>query len=298
MHKAGFVNIVGLPNVGKSTLMNALVGERLSIISPKAQTTRHRIIGIVNEPEYQIDFSDTPGYVNQPAYSLHRTMNGYVHQSFEDADVIFLITDKYQKREEQAFLIDQLSKTKVATVVVFNKLDLCKEGELQQWQIRNWKQELPMANFIAISAKDGTNVDKLIEFVVENLPESEAYYDKETLTDRHIRYFVYEYRGRRYFSTIRRRMPYSCQVVCEEYKESDDMDRIRCTIFVERESQKSIVVGKGGSSLNKVGTEARIDIEEFVGKKVFLGLFVKVKANWRNSDQTLRSFGYDSTTAE
>ena len=297
MHKAGFVNIVGLPNVGKSTLMNALVGERLSIISPKAQTTRHRIIGIVNEPGYQIVFSDTPGYVNQPAYSLHRTMNGYVHQSFEDADVLFLITDKYQKREEQEFLISQLAKTKAATVVVFNKLDLCKEGELEQWQI-NWKQELPMANFVPISAKDGTNIDKLIEYVVKNLPDSEAYYDKDALTDRHIRYFVSEIVREKIFLNYQKEIPYSCQVVCEEYKESDDMDRIRCTIFVERESQKSIVVGKGGSSLNKVGTEARVDIEEFVGKKVFLGLFVKVKANWRNSDQTLRSFGYDSTTAE
>lgn len=294
MHKAGFVNIVGLPNVGKSTLMNALVGERLSIISPKAQTTRHRIIGIVNEPGYQIVFSDTPGYVNQPGYALHRTMNTYVHQSFEDADVLFLITDKYQKIDEQAFLISQLSQTKVAVVVVFNKLDLCREGELEEWQVR-WKQELPMANFVPISAKDGTNIDKLIEFVVKNLPESEAYYDKDSLTDRHIRYFVSEIVREKIFLNYQKEIPYSCQVVCEEYKEADDMDRIRCTIFVERESQKNIVIGKGGSSLNKVGTEARLAIEEFVGKKVFLGLFVKVKPNWRNNDQTLRSFGFEKT---
>ncbi|MBS1595162.1 MAG: GTPase Era [Bacteroidetes bacterium] len=295
MHKAGFVNIVGLPNVGKSTLMNALVGERLSIISPKAQTTRHRIIGIVNEPGYQIVFSDTPGYVNEPGYALHRTMNTYVHQSFEDADVLFLITDKYQKIEEQAFLISQLSQTKVAVVVVFNKLDLCREGELEEWQVR-WKQELPMANFVPISAKDGTNIDKLIEFVVRNLPESEAYYDKDSLTDRHIRYFVSEIVREKIFLNYQKEIPYSCQVVCEEYKEADDMDRIRCTIFVERESQKNIVIGKGGSSLNKVGTEARLAIEEFVGKKVFLGLFVKVKPNWRNNDQTLRSFGFEKTS--
>ncbi len=295
MHKAGFVNIVGLPNVGKSTLMNALVGERLSIISPKAQTTRHRIIGIVNEPGYQIVFSDTPGYVNQPGYALHRTMNTYVHQSFEDADVLFLITDKYQKIDEQAFLISQLSQTKVAVVVVFNKLDLCREGELEDWQVR-WKQELPMANFVPISAKDGTNIDKLIEFVVKNLPESEAYYDKDSLTDRHIRYFVSEIVREKIFLNYQKEIPYSCQVVCEEYKEADDMDRIRCTIFVERESQKNIVIGKGGSSLNKVGTEARLAIEEFVGKKVFLGLYVKVKPNWRNNDQTLRSFGFEKTS--
>lgn len=280
--------------MGKSTLMNALVGERLSIISPKAQTTRHRIIGIVNEPGYQIVFSDTPGYVNEPGYALHRTMNTYVHQSFEDADVLFLITDKYQKIDEQAFLVSQLSKTKVAVVIVFNKLDLCREGELEEWQVR-WKQELPLANFVPISAKDGTNIDKLIEFVVKNLPESEAYYDKDSLTDRHIRYFVSEIVREKIFLNYQKEIPYSCQVVCEEYKEADDMDRIRCTIFVERESQKNIVIGKGGSSLNKVGTEARLAIEEFVGKKVFLGLYVKVKPNWRNNDQTLRSFGFEKT---
>ena len=292
MHKAGFVNIVGLPNVGKSTLMNALVGERLSIISPKAQTTRHRIIGLVNEPEYQIVFSDTPGYVNRPAYALHRSMNGYVHQSFEDADVVFFITDKYQPMDEQAFIIDQLNKTKAATVLVFNKIDQCKEGEVEQYQA-GWKAQLPNANFIPISALHNTNIDQLISYVVKNLPESEAYYDKDSLTDRHIRYFVAEIVREKIFLNYHKEIPYSCQVVCEEYKESDDMDRIRCTIYVERESQKNIVIGKGGSALNKVGIEARTDIEEFIGKKVFLGLYVKVKANWRNNDQTLRAFGFE-----
>jgi GTP-binding protein Era len=293
MHKAGFVNIVGLPNVGKSTLMNALVGERLSIISPKAQTTRHRIIGLVNEPDYQIVFSDTPGYVNRPAYALHRSMNGYVHQSFEDADVVFFITDKYQPMEEQSFIVDQLNKTKAATILVFNKIDQCKEGEVEQWQ-ETWKAQLPNSNFVAISALHGTHVDQLISYVVENLPESEAYYDKDSLTDRHIRYFVAEIVREKIFLNYHKEIPYSCQVVCEEYKESDDMDRIRCTIYVERESQKNIVIGKGGSALNKVGIEARQDIEEFVGKKVFLGLYVKVKANWRNNDQTLLSFGFEN----
>jgi len=292
MHKAGFVNIVGLPNVGKSTLMNALVGERLSIISPKAQTTRHRIIGLVNEPGYQIVFSDTPGYVNRPAYALHKSMNTYVHQSFEDADVVFLITDRYQPLEEQSFLIDQLNRTKAATVLVFNKTDQCKEGEVEQWQA-TWRAQLPDANFIPVSALNGTNIDQLISYVVKNLPESEAYYDKDSLTDRHIRYFVSEIVREKIFLNYHKEIPYSCQVVCEEYKESDDMDRIRCTIYVERESQKNIVIGKGGSALNKVGIEARQDIEEFVGKKVFLGLYVKVKDNWRNNDQTLRAFGFE-----
>jgi GTP-binding protein Era len=272
--------------------MNALVGERLSIISPKAQTTRHRIIGLVNEPEYQIVFSDTPGYVNRPAYALHKSMNTYVHQSFEDADVVFLITDKYQPLDEQAFLIDQLNKTKVATVVVFNKVDQCKEGEVEHWQAI-WRAQLPTSNFIPISALHGTNVDQLISYVVRNLPESEAYYDKDSLTDRHIRYFVAEIVREKIFLNYHKEIPYSCQVVCEEYKESGDMDRIRCTIYVERESQKNIVIGRGGSALNKVGIEARQDIEEFIGKKVFLGLYVKVKANWRNNDQTLQAFGFE-----
>lgn len=293
MHKAGFVNIVGLPNVGKSTLMNALVGERLSIISPKAQTTRHRIIGLVNEPAYQIVFSDTPGYINQPAYSLQKSMNTYVHQSFEDADVLFFITDKYQVMAEQAFILGQIKRVSTPTVVVFNKIDLCREGEQEMWQ-GVWQQQLPDATFIAICAQKGTNVDKLIEFAVSHLPDSEAYYDKESLTDRHMRYFVAEIVREKIFLNYQKEIPYSCQVVCEDYKEDTDMDRIRCTVFVERESQKNIVIGKGGSALNKVGTEARLDIEAFVGRKVFLGLYVKVKDNWRNNDNTLRAFGFES----
>ena len=292
MHKAGFVNIIGLPNVGKSTLMNALVGERLSIISPKAQTTRHRIIGLVNEPGYQIVFSDTPGYVNKPAYALHKSMNTYVHQSFEDADVLFFITDKYEKLEDQAFIMEQIKRVNTPSVVVFNKIDQCREGEVDTWRAI-WQRELPNAEFIPVSALNGTNVDQLIAFVLTKLPDSEAYYDKDSLTDRHIRYFVAEIVREKIFTNYHKEIPYSCQVVCEEYKESDDMDRIRCTIYVERDSQKNIVIGKGGSALNKVGIEARQDIEEFVGKKVFLGLYVKVKDNWRNNDQTLRSFGYE-----
>ena len=293
MHHAGFVNIVGLPNVGKSTLMNALVGERLSIISPKAQTTRHRIIGIVNEPDYQIVFSDTPGFVNEPNYSLHHTMNSYVHQCFEDADMLFFLTDRYQKVHEQSYLIEQLNKTTKPVVVVFNKIDLCpSEADILHWQVI-WKQHLPHAHFMPIAALKGTGVEALKQHVVNYLPEAAAFYDKDTLTDRHIRYFVAEIVREKIFTNYDKEIPYSCQVVCEEYKESNDIDRIQCTIYVERESQKNIVIGKGGAALNKVGTEARIDIEEFVGKKVFLGLYVKVKANWRNSEQTLRSFGYE-----
>jgi GTP-binding protein Era len=292
MHKAGFVNIIGLPNVGKSTLMNALVGERLSIISPKAQTTRHRIIGLVNEPGYQIVFSDTPGYVNKPAYALHKSMNTYVHQSFEDADVLFFITDRYEKLADQAFIIDQIKRANTPTVLVFNKIDQCREGEVEMWR-SVWQQELPDAEFIPVSALNGVNIDRLITYVLTKLPDSEAYYDKDSLTDRHIRYFVAEIVREKIFTNYHKEIPYSCQVVCDEYKESDDMDRIRCTIYVERESQKNIVIGKGGSALNKVGIEARQDIEEFVGKKVFLGLYVKVKDNWRNNDQTLRAFGFE-----
>lgn len=292
MHHAGFVNIVGLPNTGKSTLLNALVGEKLSIISPKAQTTRHRLIGIVNHTDCQMVFSDTPGYINEPAYALQHSMNTYVHQSFADADLLFFTTDKYQKMAEQAFIINQIRQVQTPAVVVFNKTDLCRPGELEMWQAI-WQRELPDAAFIAVCARNHEGIERLLTFAEQHMPESEAYYDKDALTDRHMRYFVSEIVREKIFLHYQKEIPYSCQVVCEEYQESPDIDRIRCTIFVERESQKNIVIGKGGTALTGVGTEARKDIEDFLGKKVFLGLHVKVKENWRNNDNTLRAFGFE-----
>jgi len=291
MHKAGFVNIVGLPNVGKSTLMNALVGERMSIISPKAQTTRHRIIGIVNEENYQIVFSDTPGYINEPAYQLHRSMNNFVHQSFEDADVLLFITDKYQKAEEQAFIVSQITKSSVPCILLLNKIDLCKEGEVEKLEAY-WKEQLPKAEFLAISAEKKINIEQIATGVLKHLPESPAFYGKDELTDRNMRYFVAEIVREKIFLNYDKEIPYSCEVDCEDYKETDKIDRIRCLIYVERDSQKNIIIGKGGSAINKVGTEARKDIEEFIGKKVFLDLFVKVRPNWRNNELSLKSFGY------
>jgi GTPase len=290
-HKAGYVNIIGLPNVGKSTLMNAIVGERLSIISPKAQTTRGRLLGIINEDDAQIIFSDTPGYVNQPAYELHKSMNNFVHEAFEDADVIMLITDKYQSIDDQQFLINQCAKTSHPTIVVINKVDLCKAEELPKLE-QQWNELLPNARIIAVSAKENFNTANMIQLVKEFLPEADAYFDKETLTDRNLRFFVGEIVREKIFLQYEKEIPYACEVIVEEYKESETMDRIRCIIYVERDSQKNIVIGAGGKAINKLGTEARKDIEKFIDKKVFLDLFVKVRDGWRSNDKDLKIFGY------
>jgi GTP-binding protein Era len=290
-HKAGYVNIVGLPNVGKSTLMNAILGERLSIISPKAQTTRGRLNGIINEEDAQIIFSDTPGYINQPAYELHKSMNHFVHEAFEDADVIMLITDKFQSDYEQQFLIDQCNKTKLPVVVVMNKVDLCKPEELNKHE-EKWNKLIPNSRFIAISARENFNTTNLISLVKDFLPESEAYFDKDLLTDRNLRFFVGEIVREKIFLQYEKEIPYSCEVIVEEYKELESIDRIRCIIYVERDSQKNIVIGSGGKAINKLGTEARKEIEAFLDKKVFLDLFVKVRDGWRNNELDLKKFGY------
>ena len=290
-HKAGFVNIVGLPNVGKSTLMNRLTGERLAIMSPKAQTTRGRLIGIVNEDDFQIVFSDTPGYINEPAYALQKSMNGFVEEAFEDADVLLFITDKYQKVEEQEALIAYCNKTKLPTIVLLNKVDLCKNDELQKLQSQ-WEKLIPNSRFLAISAKENFNVAGVVQLILEYLPESPSYYDKETLTDKNTRYFVSEIVREKIFLQYEKEIPYSCEVVVEDYKETETLDKIRCIIFVERDSQKNILIGAKGTAINKLGIEARKEIEAFLDKKVYLDLFVKVRANWRNNEQDLRRFGY------
>lgn len=291
MHKAGFVNIIGLPNVGKSTLLNGLIGERLSIISPKAQTTRGRLIGLVNQEDCQVVFSDTPGYVNEPAYELHRTMNNYIHEAFEDADVLMLITDKYQSEDEQQFLIKQCCQSKLPVIIVLNKVDLCKPAEIPAIQAR-WESLIPGARFIAVSAKENFNTQGIIEMVKPFMPESPAYYSKEDLTDRNMRYFVAEIVRENIFLQYEKEIPYACEVVVEEYKELDTMDRIRCVIYVERDSQKNIVIGSKGSAINKLGTASRKQIEGFIDKKVFLDLFVKVRDGWRNNELDLKRFGY------
>lgn len=290
-HKAGFVNIIGLPNVGKSTLMNALVGERLSIISPKAQTTRERIIGIVNGDDLQIVFSDTPGYINQPAYKLQNAMNDWIDTALEDADVLILVTDKFQKEQEEKHLLDALLNSKRPCMVLINKMDLYQQPELEEL-IAAWQQKVPDAVVMAVSATSGINNRKIIRQIMELLPESPPYYDKETLTDRNTRFFVAEIVREKIFLNYSAEIPYSCQVEVEKYEEGDDIDRIKCIIYVERESQKAILIGHKGEALKKTGTDARMEMEKFLGKKVFLELFIKVRDKWRNDPVSLKQFGY------
>ncbi len=291
-HKAGFVNIIGLPNVGKSTLMNQLVGERMSIISPKAQTTRHRILGMVNTEEYQIVFSDTPGYINQPAYKLQSNMNDFVANAFEDADVLIFVTDKFQKEEEQKHLIELIQKSNIPTFILLNKIDLYQKEELETL-VAGWQKKLPACEIIPITAASGINAKKVIKKIVELLPESPPYYDKDLLTDRNTRFFVSEIVREKIFLNYTKEIPYSCEVYVENYTEDEKIDRIRCVIFVERESQKGIIIGNKGDALKKVGIEARKDIETLVGKHVHLELFVKVKDKWRDNANTLKNFGYN-----
>jgi GTP-binding protein Era len=293
MHKAGFVNIIGLPNVGKSTLMNALSGEKLSIISPKSQTTRQRVIGIINDEHYQVVFSDTPGFINQPAYRLQNKMNDAVTQALDDADVLLFVTDKYQKEDEQRYLIDFLKKTNIPFLILLNKMDLCERDELEALKKR-WSEILPGSELLPISASSGINVKKIVKKIVDLLPESPAYYEKDQLTDRNIRFFVAEIVREKIFLNYTHEIPYSCQVVVDWYKEDEKIDRIKCNIYVERESQKAILIGKNGEAMKKVGVEARKDMEIFLGKQVYLELQVRVKDNWRNDETYLKNFGYSA----
>lgn len=291
MHKSGFVNIIGLPNVGKSTLMNALIGEKLSIITSKAQTTRHRLYGIYNDEEYQIVFSDTPGFINKAAYKLQKHMNDFVASTFEDADLFLFVTHKYAKDEDQKPLIEKLQKTTIPIIVVINKMDECKEQEVLEL-ILKYNQIFPTAKFVNVSALHNKNTADLFDLIKSYIPEHPPYFDKEDVSDRNQRFFVTEIIREKILEQYEKEIPYSCEVVVEEYKEEPHITRIRALIYVERDSQKNIIIGKGGSSINKLGTEARKDIENFIGTKVFLDLFVKVMDNWRNNEKVLKKFGY------
>ena len=291
MHKAGFVNIIGLPNVGKSTLMNALIGERMSIISPKAQTTRHRILGMVNADDYQVVFSDTPGYINQPAYKLQMSMNHFVEGALQDADVLMFVTDKFQKEEDQKHLIELVRAAKVPCLIVLNKIDLYQKEETATL-VKQWEKTLPGCQVMPLTASSGINAKKVLKKIVELLPESPPYYEKDQLTDRNLRFFVAEIVREKIFLNYTKEIPYSCQVMVDIYEEGDKMDRIKCVIYVERESQKFILIGNKGDALKKTGSDARKTIEEFLDKKVYLELFVKVKDKWRNDDGALKGFGY------
>lgn len=289
-HKSGFVNIVGSPNVGKSTLMNQLVGEKLSIITSKAQTTRHRIMGIVNDAEYQIVFSDTPGVLN-PNYKLHETMMGYVNSAMKDADIILFVTDIFETKVNHEDTLERLKKTSIPVLILLNKIDLGDQERLEE-KVDYWKEILPNSHIIPISAKEGFNLEPVWDYIMKNIPENPPYYDKEELTDRPLRFFLSEIIREKIFETYKKEIPYATQVVVDAYKDEEDIVKIRATIYVERATQKGIIIGHQGKKIKHVGIQARKDIEAFLEKKVFLDLHAKVDDNWRSNDRKLESFGY------
>ena len=289
--KSGFVNIIGNPNVGKSTLMNAIVGEKLSIVTAKAQTTRHRIMGIINGEDFQAVFSDTPGIL-KPVYRLQEDMMGAVQGAIGDADVILYVTDTVEKADKNAEYVHKLAELLCPVVVVINKIDISNQAqvtELMGW----WQGQLPKAVVIPASAKENFGVEKIMDTVKELLPEAPAWYDKDTFTDRNLRFFASEIIREKILLNYREEIPYSCQVEIESFREGEERYEINAVIYVMRDTQKGIVIGKGGSALKKVGTQARIDMEDFFQKKVFLQLLVKVDPDWRENRRELRKFGYE-----
>lgn len=290
-HKSGFVNIVGNPNVGKSTLMNDLVGERMSIITSKAQTTRHRIMGIVNAPKYQIVFSDTPG-VLQPKYKLQESMLQFSEGALTDADILLYVTDVVEDPTKNADFLSRVAAEKIPVLLVINKIDLLKGQEQLEEIVDRWHALLPHAEIIPASAKEGFNVQALMKRIIELLPEGEPYFGKDALTDKPARFFVTEIIREKILLNYDKEVPYSAEVIVEKFDETDTSIHIMAVIYVERDSQKGILIGRGGSMLKRVGTEARKDIDTFFGKRVFLELFVKVEPNWRNRENKLRAFGY------
>ncbi len=290
-HKAGFVNIIGNPNVGKSTLMNALVGERLSIITSKAQTTRHRIMGIVNGDDFQIIYSDTPGIL-KPNYKLQESMMRFVTGAVSDADILIYVTDTVEKSDRSLEIIERIAKSSTPTILVINKIDLTTPEALEIL-VAQWQERLPNAFIVPASAKESFNIGGLFDQIVERLPISEPYYPKDTLTDKTLRFFATEIIREKILTNYDKEIPYCCEVSIEEYKEEATIDRISATIYVARDSQKGIIIGHKGEKLKRVGTQARLDMETFLDKKVFLQLHVKVMEDWRNSDRHLKRFGYD-----
>ena len=291
MHKSGFVNIIGNPNVGKSTLMNALVGEKLSIITSKAQTTRHRIMGIVSGEDFQIVYSDTPGIL-KPSYKLQESMMKFVTGAVADADVILYVTDTVERGERSAGIIDRIRQSGVPAIVVINKIDLSTPEALEAL-VDKWQGELPEARIVPASAKENFNIEGLFKTILDLLPEGPAFYPKDTLTDKTLRFFASEIIREKILRFYDKEIPYCCEIEIESYKEEPAIDRIAATIYVARDSQKGILIGHKGEKLKRVGQAAREDMEQFLGKKVFLQLFVKVNDDWRNNERQLRRFGYE-----
>ena len=290
-HRAGFVNIVGNPNVGKSTLMNRLVGERVSIITQKAQTTRHRINGIVNADDYQIVFSDTPG-VLKPKYKLQESMLNFSESALTDADVLLYVTDVVEDPSKNADFIAKVAKEKVPVLLVINKIDLLKGNDDLERIIDRWKEILPQAEVFPTSALAKFNVSSIMKRIVELLPDSPPFFGKDALTDKPARFFVTEIIREKILLDYDKEVPYATEVLVEKFHETENSIHIMAVIFVERDSQKGIIIGRGGAKLKQVGIEARKDIEQFFGKKVMLELYVKVEKDWRNRDNKLRAFGY------
>jgi GTP-binding protein Era len=288
-HKAGFVNIIGKPNAGKSTLMNALVGEKLSIITPKAQTTRHRIMGIVNGENFQIVYSDTPGII-KPGYKLQESMMHFVEGAYKDADLILLVIDIAEKNHDQAVL-EKLIKLEVPILVLLNKIDLTTQQELEKL-VEQWKQYLPKAEVIPISALSKFNLQTVLDSILRHLPEAPPFFPKDELTDKSQRFFVSEIIREKILLYYQKEIPYSTEIVIDTFKEEEKIIKIRAEIIVERDSQKAIIIGHQGKAIKKMGIMARKDIEKFLEKHVFLELFVKVNKDWRSKEGELRKFGY------
>lgn len=290
MHRAGFVNIVGKPNAGKSTLLNQLMGEKLAIVTQKAQTTRHRIFGIYNEDDVQIVFSDTPGVLD-PKYGLQEKMMEFVKESLQDADVFLFIVDITDKAQPSEFLIEKLNKIPVPVLILINKVDKADQKVLEE-TVALWHERIPKAEILPISALNAYNTEYILPKLKSLLPESPAYYDKDQFTDKSERFFVNETIREKILLNYEKEIPYSVEVVTELFKDKGEMIFIDSIIYVERDAQKGILIGHKGESIKKVGTEARMDLEKFFGKKLHLNLFVKVKKDWRKNDRDLKNFGY------
>lgn len=291
-HKSGFVNIIGNPNVGKSTLMNALVGEKLSIITSKMQTTRHRIKGIVSGDDFQIVYSDTPGIL-KPNYKLQENMMKFVDSALIDADVILYVTDTVEKIDKNTEYIERVNKTNIPVILLINKIDISNQKQVMEL-IEQWKVLLPQAEILTISATEKFNIAPVFDMILDKLPEGPAFFPKDELTDKNERFFVQEIIREKILLHYQKEVPYSVEIEVEEFKEDEKLLSLRAIIYVNRETQKGIIIGHQGKALKRVGIEARKDIEEFFEKKVFLELYVKVSKGWRDEDKKLRSFGYDS----
>lgn len=295
MHKSGFVNILGRPNAGKSTLLNALLGEKMVIVSPKPQTTRHRILGILNSDDYQIVFSDTPGMIDKPAYKMQEAMSSFIHQTFEDADVLIYLVTPEEKPEDHKDFLARIAFVNVPKLLVLNKIDLI-DAEKVAALLDTYDKTNLFHKYLAISAKEQKGIDALLKVIINALPEGPEYFPKDQLTDRPERFFVSEIIREKILELYHQEIPYSCEVGIDEYKEGEgregDVTKIRATIYVNRKTQKPIIIGKGGESIKKLGIAARTSIEKFIGTRVHLELFVKIRENWRDDERALKEFGY------